>query len=137
MKREILFRGIDADKHVYWIEGKLISDSCISVHYPKNELYTTYDVIPKTVSQYTGFKVRGKKLFEGDEIQFEYKDKIEPNGFGYCTGIVAFEKGCFVVKETGYNYKKNKVNPDPLYEWLENKCDIIGNIHNKYFRTPF
>ena len=83
----------------------------------------------KTNLRPTGLKIGKTELLEGDTIQFKYKDRIEPGGFGYCTGIITFEKGCFVVKEPGFKYfwPNESTRPDLLYNWLRlNRCKIVN-----------
>lgn len=91
-----------------------------------------YEVDLKTVTQFTGFKLKGRELYAKDIIQFRYRDKVELGGYGYCTGVIEFENGAFAVKEIGfkfYSWKNNMQRPDLLYNWLKyNRCKYIGNI---------
>ena len=80
-----------------------------------------------TLCRYSGEKdINNKEIFENHLIQYEYEDECLPTGRGKCTGVVVFEKGCFVVKEPGSNYECEQ--PLTLAEWLEDDCTIIGNI---------
>lgn len=81
---------------------------------------------------FTGFKLKGRELYTKDVIQFSYKDKIEIIGYGYCTGVIEFENGAFVVKEISfkhYDWKNEDQRPILLYDWLRNhRCKYLGNV---------
>ena len=78
--------------------------------------------------QYTGEKIKDKKLYESDIIEFTYKDEQEETGFGKCKGIIEFENGCFIVKEIGFKYNYSTNYPMTLHEWLtDDLCELIGS----------
>ena len=81
---------------------------------------------------FTGFKLKGRELYTKDVIQYKYKDKCEPGGYGYYTGVIEFENGAFVVKEIGfknYDWKSEHQRPTLLYDWLRNnRCKYLGNV---------
>lgn len=85
----------------------------------------------ETLSQFTGlYDKNGKEIYDGDIIRFKYLDKHEESGFGYCSGVVTFENGCFVVKDPDFDYGVG-CHPMTLREWLtDDPCEIIGNIHD-------
>jgi hypothetical protein len=97
----------------------------------KDELFSSYvEVKSKTVTLFTGFSLDDQDLYEKDIIRFNYEDECEPNGIGYCIGIIEFENGAFVIKEIGFdNYDWEKERPSLLYDWLrDNDCELIGNV---------
>ena len=124
------FRGLT--KENTWIYGMPTFDFKYIFNSKQTNSPDNYEVDPKTVSQFTGLKLKGQKLYAKDVIQFRYEDKCEPGGYGYCTGVIEFENGAFVVKEIGfkyYNWKDNMERPELLYDWLkDNRCKYIGYI---------
>ena len=142
--REILFRG-KQKVNGEWIEGHFgIKGKCLTsnpTHWiMKSTLanncdcvyFTDYEVIPKTIGQYTGLTDKnGKKVFEGDILKFtdkfsnyEWIGKVEfgnPNA-EYSWGFqLVFVSGA-------------KPNTDILL-WFEMEetgafSEVIGNIHD-------
>ena len=128
--REILFRGKRIDNGE-WIEGYLVKLGRESFSDPERYgicnkaipvggsgvCYNLKidEVIPETVGQYTGLTDKnGKKIFEGDIIQF-------------CTGmklhyIVEFGFGGFMVSR--YDIR------DAIINVYNCPCEVIGNIHD-------
>jgi len=107
----------------------------IPVLTPDDDIYWNFPArTPKecTLIQFTGFKLKGRELYTKDVIQFRYSDKIEPAGYGYCTGVIEFENGAFVVKEIAfknYYWKSEDQRPALLYDWLRNhRCKYLGNV---------
>ena len=133
MKERFLSRGKRKDNGE-WVDGNLVYTRTTTLGVV-TEIYTLemrYEVIPKTVGQYTGLKDKnGKKIFEGDIVKITDRN-------------VCFET--MAVIEFG--------NPNGLYNWgwqlkpLENKpfaieilhwvdmedsgafIEVIGNIHD-------
>ena len=118
--REILFRGKRTDDYE-WIEGSLCTtipsdeDFYTISYFDFEGYYIEEKVIPETVGQYTGLTDKnGKKIFEGDIIQF-------------CTGmklhyIVEFGLGGFMVSR--YDIR------DAIINVYNCPCEVIGNIHD-------
>ena len=133
MDERFLCRGKRKDNGE-WVDGNLVYTRTTTLGVV-TEIYTLemrYEVIPKTVGQYTGLKDKnGKKIFEGDIVKITDRN-------------VCFET--IAVIEFG--------NPNGLYNWgwqlkpLENKpfaieilhwvdmedsgafIEVIGNIHD-------
>lgn len=133
MNERFLSRGKRKDNGT-WVDGNLVYTRTTTLGVV-TEIYTLemrYEVIPKTVGQYTGLKDKnGKKIFEGDIVKITDRN-------------VCFET--MAVIEFG--------NPNGLYNWgwqlkpLENKpfaieilhwvdmedsgafIEVIGNIHD-------
>ena len=120
--REILFRGKSEDGK--WLEGDLFQNkSRCYIRYPENDTYYTHDrVIPETVGQYTGLTDKnGKKIFEGDIIQFDYIGKnLGVNG----KASVLFENGKFGVL---WGWHNEFVCLDGF---SNTTLEVIGNIHD-------
>ena len=118
--REILFRGKRTDNYE-WIEGSLCTtipsdeDFYTISYFDFEGYYIEEKVIPETVGQYTGLTDKnGKRIFEGDVIQF-------------CTGmklhyIVEFGLGGFMVSR--YDIR------DAIINVYNCPCEVIGNIHD-------
>ena len=129
--REILFRGKTKDTK-WWIEGYYAIESnhaCFQselkhTHFIfKDEFMdwgigglVQYEVISKTVGQYTGLTDKnGKRIYEGDIVCFHgtLYNEIFP---------IVFADGCFRLgTKNGYSYT------------LQNLCsalEVIGNIHD-------
>ena len=118
--REILFRGKRTDNYE-WIEGSLCTtipsdeDFYTISYFDFQGYYIEEKVIPETVGQYTGLNdKKGRKIFEGDIIQF-------------CTGmklhyIVEFDLGGFMLSR----YDKC----GEIIDVYNCPCEVIGNIHD-------
>lgn len=130
INRAVKFRGMDAVTGL-WIYGDLLTSNgkvCeISDWYSIN--CYRYDVIPKTVGQYTGEQDKnGKEIYEGDIIK-------GPSGYKYVVlwgSIIREEQREFFIDRynfTGWcvGYKPDK--PCDLFDSEVCKGEVIGNIH--------
>ena len=122
--RDILFRGkrIDSDS---WIEGhlamfaELTEDVPVIIEADRKKI--VYKVQPETVGQFTGLTDKnGKKVFEGDIVQFYGTYNLE----------VFIEKGHTKIR--WFDTVTNSKCKDMFYGYDEElgDCEIIGNIHD-------
>ena len=150
--REILFRGKRKDNNNPWIYGHLHKMDGYGTGYteygiqvqdiPTSRPWSVL-VIPETVGQYTGSTDKnGKKIFEGDVVDFYFFDKgskntktmlIEwrDNGFGmrelYRDYRLADDFS--IIKEKIFTYRGDIRNG--VYESNNTYfVEVIGNIHD-------
>lgn len=119
--REILFRGKRTDSYND-TEGFFASyKGRAYIIEMVNELVVNWhEVIPESVSEYTGIKDKNsKRIFEGDII------KVKFEGFTWSNMRVDFKQGAFCLVHGEYNrlYKFNGLAPSVSLE-------VIGNIHD-------
>lgn len=114
MNREILFRGKRIDKPTDWVEGYYCKIKDEDNILDSNACF--HKVIPETVGQYTGEKVHGSYLFEGDIVESE-------SGCEY----VFYEDGEY---RLSYNMKRNQYDSLSTLLPLDFTFKIIGNIHD-------
>lgn len=135
MIREYLFRGMQKDNYE-WVEGNLRKDPDLETYYINGWKYYTnenglqrepfeYEVIPKTVGQYTGFDINNVKLFVGDILARSHKELIKHS----ILMVIKFDenKGSFVASDiNGGNYTF-------ISDYLDNKykLNIVDTIFNK------
>lgn len=138
MNREILFRGKRADNNE-WVYGSLLQEDKRTYigNYVNKILYgnkvifaggrsnkreTTkwqpfglMEVIPETISQYTGLTDKNdKKIFEGDIIQ---------DGHVYGTVVYSQEYGGFGIEDIEDGFQ--------VYAEYFKDSEVIGNIYDK------
>lgn len=128
--REIIFKGLskrqdDRGKDV-WIEGSLLAYPGKTTGIVYNTPINGYDVFnmcivdPESVGEYTGCKdAYGTKIFEGDIVAFE-------DG-----GIGTLVKGYVAYDDSECRWSLFN-GDDDFIEDLPRKCEVIGNINNRY-----
>ena len=131
--REILFRGKSTDGE--WVEGyyfkgwhwqeKREVNAIIPLNaevFGWSDLSDCIDVVPETVGQYTGLTDNhGKKIFEGDIVDFEY-GQLKKRGY-----VFYHDSGAkFGVKEADYD-NLSILHVIHVKEW---NMRVIGNIHD-------
>ena len=124
--REILFRGKKINNGE-WVMGNLFipdkDDTPTQICIGTNIIRIPYDIIPKTVGQYTGLTDKNsKKIFEGDILSTE-NGTFSNTGMGY----ICLYKGMWVSF-----YGQDALGRD-CYDELYTICntrEIIGNIHD-------
>lgn len=133
--REILFRGkrIDNGEWVYGYYARKGADKesfrhyiCVSTFIPDYQSNYTYpfylydyEVDPITVGQYTGLTANGKKIFEGDIVEFYTSLKKY-------YAKVYYKKGMWSLYIKGFNDRYM------LSVVVENdySVKVVGNIHD-------
>lgn len=130
MKREILFKGKRVDNGE-WVEGNLLeginSGTWLIQHWDEERGYCMDEVIPDTISQFTGLTDKnGVKIFEGDYI--------------VCYGGLRLEKypdrGVVVYNVTSFCMQAKTCNGDPWKFSINfsdgTEIEVIGNIHDNH-----
>jgi uncharacterized phage protein (TIGR01671 family) len=132
--REILFKGKRTDNK-QWVEGYyvLIATTRHYIFTGKLDIlgggvaFERYEVIPETISEFTGLcDKNGKKIFEGD-ILSHYINWLGRRVNGVCEYDDKEQAAwmCRFVDESG-----NEATGF-LAGWVDNNgCEIIGNIHD-------
>ena len=133
------FRGMRVDNGE-WIGGYLIFNEHMGVK--KYIIATTYaqiyanshDVIPKTVGQCTGEKVKDKLIYDGDILKsYHYTDCDKKKHYLYHRVVWRDElSGWFCFNQE--NKTAKPTNGDcQLWVYMKNSTDIeiIGTIHEK------
>ena len=140
MNREILFRGKRVSDGK-WVEGNLfipdLPTAPTQILIGTNVVRINYDVIPETVGQYTGLVDKnGKKIFEGDILQYEIKFKLRRCGEGVSISryrhVVLFGDSSFCTREFKDGKLGAYLNPidDSEFGIDVSDYEVIGNIHD-------
>lgn len=121
--REIFFKAKRIDNGE-WVEGAYCPsslDSLLGEMKPKPNIIKLggeydgfwFEVIPETVSQYTGLQDKnGKKIFEGDKC----KDLMD---YIY---TIQFDEGCFYALQDNVLIQLSEISSE---------LEVIGNIHDR------
>ena len=143
--REILFRGQDIKGN--WHIGLLCHMR--NAWYISNSagVATAYEVIPKTIGQYTGFiDKNGAKIFEGDIIQYIDVEGYYPEEKSEFIGKIVFESGAFgigTIDNIPINLDDWCANDNFVSLWeldwnlgvgneMLHMIEVIGNIHDNF-----
>lgn len=136
--REILFRGKRQDDGE-WVFGsyefeprrkgafgQTISDLDHERHYiVSKKNYEYWEVVPKTVGEYTGLTDKnGKKIFEGDIVKYQPEDATVPMYSRVEYFADKYNYPAFDLAE--HDYEANGLQC--AHE--EGGCEVIGNIHD-------
>lgn len=121
MNREILFRGKRIDNGE-WTEGYLfkIWNRTYLLWGMTGDVPNMVEVIPETVSQYTGLTDKnGKKIFEGDVVAFPYKIAKGKEKLAYY--LVAYDDEFGIYRPFG----------DSDCGFCPKSVEIIGNVYDR------
>lgn len=154
--REILYRAKRVDSGE-WVEGllwkkKYNTSKLFMSYFPdKDDNEAVALIAPETVGQYTGLTDKnGKKIFEGDIVEFYFFDKTKRNGElvevkNTRTMVIYWSGQSFFMNELFRNYRldeENNIVTEIIYKYRNyrkqgvyqtNKyyfVEIIGNIHD-------
>lgn len=124
--REILFRGKRLDNGE-WVYGSYYH--CCGTAYGATFIVVNdfgfIEVIPHTVGQYTGLTDKnGKKIFEGDIVQYQPEYEIYPLRSFVAYAVHRFNYPAFDLDK--HDFEANGLQC--AHE--ECGCEVVGNIHD-------
>lgn len=129
--RTIKFRGLRTDGKG-WVYGSFIANK-IDVECIVDIEAEQYEVFPSSVGQFTGKKINGIELYDGDKIEMEKRiDTIKV--VKYCEKTMSFRiaNEDYLQNENTMRVMGDSVWEVPQLNWWEtfiNEMQIIGNIH--------
>ncbi|WP_137906087.1 YopX family protein [Chryseobacterium sp. 2VB] len=137
--REIKFRGQRVDNKK-WVYGFVVKHSYLKKYFIYEMLDNTgalvSEVIPETVSQYTGLKDKnGVEIYEGDIVNFHIFTQELGVNYGVSEGEKEF-KGYICFEELGLAFKQSEEDEEWFYLVYspgmihEESFEVIGNIHS-------
>jgi uncharacterized phage protein (TIGR01671 family) len=120
--REITFRGKRKDN------GKWVYCEFTRLLYGIIEISERTEVDPETVGQYTGLRDKdGEKVFEGDIVQFTYREIILTGEIVYLPEDMSF--GVRDLKNADWKVE-GETSPFAVWRSKDNDFKVIGNIHD-------
>lgn len=132
--REILFKAKRIDNGE-WVEGAYCPsslDSLLGEMQPKPNIIKLggeydgfwFEVIPETVSQYTGLTDKnGKKIFEGDIVANQFDHSIR--------ATIIYNHVSFCYMWDKYTASIRRCEYEPMFTNTDIVMEVIGNIHDK------
>lgn len=135
----ISFLGFDNGRDAYLKSDSFKCGGATMMHY--------LEVIPKTVSQFTGRKDKHDEyIFEGDKLRLFYQDRqskvfeqMKKDGLDYIDIVVSFRMHSICITlETLQGEMSDEVYDSYMmigqvnlfFEYISKFCEIIGNIHD-------